>query len=79
MTFVSIAIDLGVVRPFRLLLRTTFVPKNISNTNGEAERRVENFFGTLLHHQDVFKNSLFELLIRKSSGFGYQFQKITNT
>ena len=35
-TFATVAIDLSVVRPFRLLSRTTFVSKNISNTNGGA-------------------------------------------
>ena len=77
MTFVGIAADLRVVRPFRLLWRTTFVSKNISNTNYEAQRCVENFLGALLHHQVVFKISHFELFLRKSSKFGYQFQKIT--
>ena len=64
-----------VVRPFCLLWRTKFVSKNIPNTNYESQRCVEIFLGALLHHQVVFKNSHFELFLRKSSKFGYQFQK----
>ena len=63
-TFVIITIDLQVVRPFRLLLRTTFVSKNISNTNNEAWGCVEKFFDALESHQVVLKNSLFELYLR---------------
>ena len=76
-TWVTLEIDLRGVWPPRLLLRTIFVSKIISNTNNEVYRCVEKFFGLLEHHQVVFKNSLLEVFQRKSRIFGYQFQKIT--
>ena len=65
-TFAGIAIDLRVVRPSRLLLRTTFLSKIISTTYNEAQRCVESFLEALGHHQLVLKNSLLEEFLRNS-------------
>ena len=74
-TFTSIAIDLSVVWPPRLFLQNTFVPKNISDTNNEPPRCVENFLRDLDRYQVVFKNSLFELILRKVCILSINFKK----
>ena len=58
-TFATVAIDLSVVRPFRLLSRTTFVPRIIKNNHNGSWWCLENFLEPLEARHVVFKNSFF--------------------
>ena len=60
LTFATVAIDLSVVRPPRLLWRTTFVLVMLLTTYNGSWKCLEKFLRPLKARRVVFKNSIFE-------------------